>query len=120
MYGPSPAAVEAIREGADRMHSYPKASHADLVDALAEQWSVESDQVWLGNGGDGVLDYLARAMLEPGDGVLVPEPGFAYYPMSARFHHGKRRNLRAIEGRRLRPDARRRPKFPTTASASST
>jgi histidinol-phosphate aminotransferase len=88
MYGPSPAAVEAIREGADRMHSYPKASHADLVDALAEQWSVESDQVWLGNGGDGVLDYLARAMLEPGDGVLVPEPGFAYYPMSARFHHG--------------------------------
>jgi len=88
MYGPSPAAVEAIRDGADRMHSYPKASHADLVDALAEKWSVESDQVWLGNGGDGVLDYLARAMLEPGDGVLVPEPGFAYYPMSARFHHG--------------------------------
>jgi histidinol-phosphate aminotransferase len=88
MYGPSPAAVDAIRNGADRMHSYPKASHADLVDALAEQWTVESEQVWLGNGGDGVLDYLARAMLEPGDGVLVPEPGFAYYPMSARFHHG--------------------------------
>ncbi len=89
MYGPSPRAVDAIREGADRMHSYPKASHADLVDAVAEQWGVESGQVWLGNGGDGVLDYIARAMLEPGDAVLVPEPGFAYYSMSARFHHGE-------------------------------
>lgn len=88
MFGPSPAAVDAIRGGADRMHSYPKASHADLVDALAAKWSVDAEQVWVGNGGDGVLDYLARAMLEPGDGVLVPEPGFAYYPMSARFHHG--------------------------------
>ena len=36
-------------------------------------------------GGDGVLDYLARAFLEPGDSVLSPKPGFAYYPMSARY-----------------------------------
>jgi histidinol-phosphate aminotransferase len=89
MYGPSPAAVEAIRGSAERMHSYPKASAADLADRLSEQWDLEPDQVWLGNGADGVLDYLARAMLEPGDAVLAPSPGFAYYPMSARFHHGE-------------------------------
>ncbi|NLV10726.1 histidinol-phosphate transaminase [Halomicrobium mukohataei] len=88
MYGPSPAAVEAIRSSAEQMHSYPKASHADLVDRLADRWGLAPEQVWLGNGGDGVLDYFARAMLEPGDAVLVPAPGFAYYPMSARFHHG--------------------------------
>jgi histidinol-phosphate aminotransferase len=88
MYGPSPAAVEAIRTSAERMHSYPKASHADLAEKLGQQWDLDPEQVWLGNGGDGVLDYVARAMLEPGDGVLVPSPGFAYYPMSARFHHG--------------------------------
>lgn len=92
MYGPSPRAVEAIRADADRMHSYPKASHADLVDALAVRWEVDPSQVWLGNGGDGVLDCFARAMLEPGDSVLVPEPGFAYYSMSARFHHGSVRS----------------------------
>jgi len=89
MYGPSPKAVEAIRGAAERMHSYPKASHADLVDELADMWDVTPEQVWLSNGGDGALDCLARAMLDPGQGVLVPSPGFAYYAMSARYHHGE-------------------------------
>lgn len=87
--GPSPAAVEAIREHADRVHTYPKASHADLTAELAALWELSSKQVWLANGGDGALDYLARATIDPGDRVLVPEPGFAYYGMSARFHHGE-------------------------------
>ncbi|MFB6093328.1 MAG: histidinol-phosphate transaminase [Halanaeroarchaeum sp.] len=86
--GPSPDAVAAIRDAADEVHHYPKSVHADLVDALAEEWGVAAEQVWLANGGDGALDYLARATLEPGDRVLVPDPGFAYYGMSARFHHG--------------------------------
>jgi len=89
MYGPSPRAVEAIRGAAERMHSYPKASHADLVDELADMWDVTPEQVWLSNGGDGALDCLARAMLDPGQDVLVPSPGFAYYAMSARYHHGE-------------------------------
>jgi histidinol-phosphate aminotransferase len=88
-FGPSPAAVEAIREAAGSANSYPKASHADLTEKLADRWSVAPEQVWLANGGDGVLDYLARAMLEPGEAVLVPDPGFAYYGMSARYHHGE-------------------------------
>ena len=87
-FGPSPMAVEAIREHAPRAHTYPKASALDLRERLAERWSVRSDQIWLANGGDGALDYLARALLEPDDGVLVPTPGFAYYAMSARYHHG--------------------------------
>ena len=87
-FGPSPAAVEAIREHAPNVHSYPKASHADLTERLAADWGVEPEQVWLATGGDGALDCLARAMLEPGDPVLAPTPGFAYYPMSARYHHG--------------------------------
>lgn len=86
--GPSPAATEAIREHADRSHTYPKAAHTDLTGAIAREWDVSPSQVWLANGGDGALDYLARAFLEPGDRVLVPDPGFAYYPMSARYHHG--------------------------------
>ncbi len=87
-HGPSPAAAVAIRETASSVSSYPKAAHADLTTAVAGRWNVADDQVWLANGGDGAIDYLHRAALEPGDDVLVPTPGFAYYGMSARFHHG--------------------------------
>ena len=84
-HGPAPAAVEAIRAAATTVHAYPKAVHTDLIDALATEWAVDSSQVWLAAGGDGALDYLARALLESGDRVLVPDPGFAYYEMSARY-----------------------------------
>jgi histidinol-phosphate aminotransferase len=87
--GPSPKAIETVRETATGVHSYPKASHADLRATLADRWNVADEQVWLGPGADGALDYLARAALEPDDEVLVPDPGFAYYGMSARFHHGE-------------------------------
>ncbi|MFB6298438.1 MAG: histidinol-phosphate transaminase [Salinirussus sp.] len=87
-FGPSPAAVEAIREAAGGVHQYPKAVHTDLTAAIAEEWRLDSEQVWLGPGADGAIDLLSRAMLDPGDRVLVPEPGFAYYPMSARYHAG--------------------------------
>jgi histidinol-phosphate aminotransferase len=88
-WGPSPKAVVAIREAATSVHAYPKASHTDLTAKLADQFDVADKQVWLANGGDGALDYLARTLLAPGKAVLVSDPGFAYYAMSARFHHGE-------------------------------
>jgi len=88
-FGPSPRAVEAICDAAAAVHHYPKAAHADLTDAVADRHGVDAEQVWLAAGADGAIDYLSRATLEPGDAVLVPEPGFAYYGMSARFHHGE-------------------------------
>jgi len=87
-HGPSPQAVEAIRDAAASVNVYPKASHTDLTEALAAHWEVAPEQVWVSAGADGALDYLARTVLEPGDRVLVPEPGFSYYGMSARYHHG--------------------------------
>jgi len=88
MFGPSPAAVDAVEASAPEIHHYPTADHGDLTAAIADRWDVSPAQVWLANGGDGALDYLSRATLDQGDAVLVPTPGFAYYGMSARFHHG--------------------------------
>jgi len=85
-FGPSPQAVDAIRSHADSVHTYPKAVHTDLTEAIASEWGVDPRQVWLSSGGDGFLNYLGRAFLQKGDRVLVPDPGFAYYPMSARYH----------------------------------
>ncbi|MFW6018480.1 MAG: histidinol-phosphate transaminase [Halapricum sp.] len=87
--GPSPKAVEAIRDVAEDVHYYPKSSHTDLIAKLAEKWSLDDEQIWLANGGDGALDYLSRALLDPGQAVLVPDPDFTYHGMSAKYHHGR-------------------------------
>ena len=93
-HGPSPAAVAAVEAAAPDVNVYPKASHTDLTDRIAEQWGLDSPQVWVSAGADGAIDYLSRAFLEPGDEILVPEPGFSYYPMSARYHHGEASSYR--------------------------
>ena len=41
------------------------------------------EQVVVGNGADGVLNYLALAMLEPGDEVAFCWPSFPVYPINA-------------------------------------
>ncbi|RLM53244.1 histidinol-phosphate transaminase [Halobellus sp. Atlit-31R] len=88
-HGPSPDAVAAVESGAAEVNVYPKASHTDLTDRIAQKWGIDASQVWVSAGADGAIDYLSRAFLEPGDEILVPEPGFSYYPMSARYHHGE-------------------------------
>ena len=88
-HGPSPAAVEAIQRTAPSVGVYPKASHTDLGEKLADCWDCAPEQVWVTPGADGAIDYLSRAFLDPGDRILVPDPGFSYYRMSARYHHGE-------------------------------
>ncbi|MGM0718270.1 MAG: aminotransferase class I/II-fold pyridoxal phosphate-dependent enzyme, partial [Halobacteriota archaeon] len=87
-FGPAPKAVDAIKARAPSVHSYPKSSAADLRERLAERHDVVPGQIWLAAGGDGAIDCLSRAMLRPGEEVLIPDPGFAYYGMSSRYHHG--------------------------------
>ena len=88
-HGPSPAALDAVHEAAGSANSYPKAVHTDLTAAIADEWDLAPAQVWLGPGADGALDYLARAVLTPGDRTLAPQPGFSYYQMSTRYHAGQ-------------------------------
>ena len=89
-HGSSPKAVDAVTERATQgLHVYPKAAHTDLTEKLADKWGLDNGQIWVSPGADGSTDYLSRAFLEPGQSVLVPDPGFAYYSMSARHHHGE-------------------------------
>jgi len=87
-HGPSPAAVDAIADTAETVNTYPKSSHTDLTARIADYWGLSPEQIWLSPGADGAIDYLSRAFLTPGDTMLISDPGFSYYPMSARYHHG--------------------------------
>jgi histidinol-phosphate aminotransferase len=87
--GPSPLAVAAIRREAERIHLYPDGGAPALAEAVASTLGVTRDQLIFGNGGDEILTLLARALLDPGDEVVVPEPSFEPYTTSARLAGAK-------------------------------
>ena len=77
--GPSPLAVAAIRREAERIHLYPDGGAPALADAVADAFGIAPGQLLFGNGGDEILTLLGRALLDPGDEVVVPEPSFEPY-----------------------------------------
>jgi histidinol-phosphate aminotransferase len=83
--GPSPLAVAAIRREAERIHLYPDGGAPALGEAVAEALGIQPAQLLFGNGGDEILTLLARALLDPGDEVVVPDPSFEPYTTTARL-----------------------------------
>lgn len=96
--GPSPKAIEAVARDLHQIHRYPSGPHADLDEALASRLDVEVDQIWLGAGAVSVIDTITRAMVDPGEAILRPDPGFSYFGRSNRSHYGTDRTYRLKKG----------------------
>src|SRR4051812_7493562 len=82
-HGPLPAALEAIQAALSEANRYPDGGVYELRGALAERHGVAFEQVIVGNGVDAVLNYLALALLEPGDEVACCWPSFPVYRIDA-------------------------------------
>src|SRR5437660_7061629 len=68
-FGPFPAAIEAMERSLAELNRYPDGGGYLLREALAARHGVAFDQIALGAGGDGVIDCLAQATLDPGDEI---------------------------------------------------
>ena len=77
--GPSPKALEAIRQALPQLNRYPDSHSFYLVRKIAQRMKVEPEQVIVGNGSDEVITFAARAFLEPGDEVVIADPTFLIY-----------------------------------------
>ncbi len=82
--GPSPKAIEAIREHLAKLHRYPDGGGFALTAKLAEKLGVAANTIVLGNGSDEVIGMLSRALLRPGDEALMPQPSFLMYAIMVR------------------------------------
>lgn len=82
-YGPSPAAVEALRRSAFELHRYPSTDHAELRGAIAEVNGLDPENVICGVGSDEVLQFIAQSFAGQGDEVIYTEHGFSMYPILA-------------------------------------
>lgn len=87
--GPSPRALEAIGRTLSRLHRYPDGSGYYLVRKLSEKFRVKPDNIVLGSGSDDIIGMLTRALLHPGDEVIMTQPSFAMYDIMTRISNAK-------------------------------
>lgn len=83
--GPSPKAVEAMREAAGRVHLYPDGNAFYLKRKLADKLDLEPANLIFGNGSNEIIEFVAHALLSPGDNIVVSQYCFAIYPIVARM-----------------------------------
>lgn len=85
----------------------PNDGVAELRELLASRSAAQPEEVAVTVGAQGALAALFLAWLDPGDTVLVPNPGFPAYPSLARLAGAQPVDyvLRAENGFRLDPEA---------------
>ena len=102
------AGVKALRDGAT--HYGPPAGIPALREAVAADVSasrgisVHPDQVVVTPGGKPVMFFSILAAIEPGDEVLLPDPGFPIYASLVNFVGGVPVSLTLREDREFRLD----------------
>lgn len=82
VFGPSPKAIAAIAEAASGAWMYGDAEVHALRHALAAHHAVAPETLIVGEGIDGLLGYLARLLVAPGDAVVTSDgayPTFNYH-----------------------------------------
>ena len=79
--GPSPLAIEAVREAASGVHRYPDGASFALRSKLANRLGVDEGQLVFGTGADEILELIAKTLIGPGDEVIYGWPSFAMYPI---------------------------------------
>ena len=77
--GPSPRAVAALRDTAEKVALYPDGAAPALREAVAAHLDVHPVTLVFGNGSDEILHLMALAFLGPGEKMVQGDPSFAMY-----------------------------------------
>lgn len=87
--GPSPAAVEAIRNSFHDLHRYPDGSGFYLTGALSRKLGVKPEEIILGNGSNELLDLAVKTYMKDGDEAIMAAPSFVVYAMAVKSVGGR-------------------------------
>ncbi|MEO3415437.1 pyridoxal phosphate-dependent aminotransferase [Roseovarius sp. CAU 1744] len=82
VFGPSPKAVAAMQATAGDIWKYGDPASHDLRQALSVHLGCPSENILVGEGIDGLLGYLVRLLVAPGDAVVTSDgayPTFNYH-----------------------------------------
>lgn len=98
--GPSPKALEAVRDALPELHLYPDGNGFDLKTGLAASLGVDTAQITLGNGSNDVLEIIARTFLAEGQEAIFSEYAFAVYGIVTQATGARAKIAKAHDGSR--------------------
>lgn len=87
--GPSPRAMEAVREYVDQLHVYPEGGGYYLCQALSRKYGVPAKNIILGNGSMEIIEIASRTFLSPDTRSVFSAGSFALYPITCRIVNAK-------------------------------
>ena len=86
-YPPSPKVTEALAKmDTDRFRFYPDPTCGPLVEALAEFYHVDRDQVFVGVGSDDVLSMCFLTFFSSRKPILFPDITYSFYKVWAELY----------------------------------
>lgn len=69
--GPSPFAIREMTNALWDVHRYPDMFAHQLKNALCDLYHLKPQNIILGNGSEGIMGYIVRAFLQPGEEVVT-------------------------------------------------
>lgn len=83
-YPPAPMVEKVLKDiSIDDLRLYPKPDARELVDALAKEYNVTPEQVFVGVGSDDVLGMAFLTCFSGGKEILFPDITYSFYPVWA-------------------------------------
>lgn len=76
MFGPSPLAIAAMVATAQDVWMYGDPEVHDLRAAIAQHHAIRPENIVVGEGIDGLLGYLVRLIISPGDPVVTSDGAY--------------------------------------------
>ncbi len=80
--GTSLNAIKALNSFTHNLNRYPPQVSDDLINAIANRYSLDYKKIILGNGSDELISIITQAFLEPTDEAIYTEFGFLQFPQA--------------------------------------
>ena len=84
--GPSRKAIDLLKGQLNSFSSdlnrYPDGNAYDLKEAISKKYSVDMNQITIGNGSNDLIEFVSRCFLGEGKKAIYSQHGFAIYPLA--------------------------------------
>lgn len=87
-YPPSKEVIDSVKESdLSELRLYSDPECRILRSKLANRYSVSTDNIYLSNGSDDILNFVFMAYCQDGNGVAFPDITYGFYSVYANLYH---------------------------------